>query len=190
MRIVAGLAGGISLTPPPGDLRPTMDKVRGAIFSRLAEWLPGQRVVDLFAGSGSLGLEALSRGAASVVWVEKNAAAVRAITENLLRSKLPNTAASARQEDVFHFLDHAPDGAFDLILADPPYHKRPEDRNFADELLRHPGLARVLAPEGLLVLEAYRLWDPPTVRPWSLTKVKTYGESKVCYFEHSDLAAP
>jgi 16S rRNA (guanine(966)-N(2))-methyltransferase RsmD len=160
-----------------------MDKVRGAIFSRLAEWLPGQRVVDLFAGSGSLGLEALSRGAASVVWVEKNAAAIRAITHNLGRSNLPTEAATARQEDVFHFLDHAPDGAFDLILADPPYHKHPETRDFADELLRHPGLTRILAPGGLLVLEVYRLWDPPTLPHWSLTKVKTYGESKVCYLE-------
>jgi 16S rRNA (guanine966-N2)-methyltransferase len=187
MRIVAGLAGGIPLATPPGDLRPTMDKVRGAIFSRLADWLPGQRVVDLFAGSGSLGLEALSRGAASVIWVEKNAAAVRSITDNLRRSKLPGTAA-ARQEDVFYFLDHAPGEAFDLILADPPYHKRPEDRDFADELLRHPGLTRILAPGGLLVLEVYRLWDPPTLRPWSLTKAKTYGESKVCYFERAEPA--
>ncbi len=184
MRIVAGTAGGIPLVPPPGDLRPTMDKVRGAIFSSLAGWVEGRRVLDLFAGSGSLGLEALSRGAASVVLVEKNPAAVRTIGENLRKTRLPVTAVTLQQEDVFSFLRRPPMAAFDLILADPPYSKKPDAPDFARALLQEETLPKFLAPEGLLVLEVFRQWAAPAATAWHLQRTRTYGESKVCYYIH------
>lgn len=182
MRIVAGTAGGIPLMIPPGDLRPTMDKVRGAIFSRLADWLPGKRVVDLFAGSGSLGLEALSRGADSVVFVEKDAGAVRTMEANLAKSRLLRTRVEFLREDVFAFLRRG-GGACDLVLADPPYCKREGDRDFGAELLRDAGLVSMVDSEGLLVLEVYREWSAPKGVSWILQKEKNYGESKVCYFQ-------
>lgn len=180
MRIVAGSAGGIPLVTPPGEVRPTMDKVRAAIFSRLAGWVPGTRVLDLFAGSGSLALEALSRGAESAVLVEQHAGALRTIETNLTRTRL---AATVRREDVFAYLGRpAPEPPFDLILADPPYRKKPGDRDFAAELLLHQGLPAFLNPDGILVLEVYRGWAAPPLSFWQLDREKVYGESKVCYW--------
>jgi len=83
MRVIAGSAGGIQLDVPKSGVRPTMDRVKAAIFSSLGELVPGARVLDLFAGTGALGLEALSRGAASALFVEENAAAISAIERNL-----------------------------------------------------------------------------------------------------------
>ncbi len=88
MRVVAGLAGGLTLEVPKGvDLRPTMDLVRGAIFSSLGERVIGARVLDLFAGTGALGIEALSRGAASAVLVEEDRRAAASITRNLAKTR-------------------------------------------------------------------------------------------------------
>ena len=127
MRIVAGTAGGVPLVAPKtGDIRPTMDQVRGAIFSSLADFVIGARVLDLFSGAGALGLEAVSRGAASVTLVEKDRRAIASIRRNLEKTRL---SAAVVESDVFGYLDRqAPAGGFELILADPPYAKRPGDR--------------------------------------------------------------
>src|SRR5215208_3362241 len=101
MRVIAGLAGGIRLVVPEINVRPTMDRVKAAIFSSLGEEIIGARVLDLFAGTGSLGIEALSRGAASVLFVEENTGAVAAIERNLARTKF---AGRVRKQDVFAFL--------------------------------------------------------------------------------------
>jgi len=90
MRVVAGTAGGIPLFVPKGpEMRPTMDRVRAAIFSSLAEAVPGARVLDLFAGTGALGIEALSRGAAEATLVEKEPRAIRAVQRNLVATRSP-----------------------------------------------------------------------------------------------------
>src|SRR5437763_17162801 len=101
MRVIAGRAGGIRLDAPKTGVRPTMDRVKSAIFSSLGQEIIGARVLDLFAGSGALGIEALSRGAAAVLFVEENAAAVSAIERNLART---NFEGRVRKQDVFAFL--------------------------------------------------------------------------------------
>src|SRR5918997_2792025 len=102
MRVVAGLAGGIRLAVPKADVRPTMDRVKAAIFSSLGERIIGARVLYLFAGTGALGIEALSRGAASALFVEENSAALRAIEQNFTRTKL---RGPVRKQEVFAFLE-------------------------------------------------------------------------------------
>src|SRR6187401_1009431 len=102
MRVIAGVAGGIRLDVPKTNVRPTMDRVKAAIFSSLGEKVIGARVLDLFAGSGGLGIEALSRGAASSLFVDNDREAITAIEGNLKKSK---TEAKTRQQDVFDFLE-------------------------------------------------------------------------------------
>src|SRR6185369_7146944 len=121
VRVVAGSAGGLALAVPKTDLRPTMDRVRGAIFSSLGELIVGARVLDLFAGTGALGIEALSRGAANVVFVENDHRSVSVIEKNLAHTHLSGTVHAL---DIFTYLDRlATPESFDIIFADPPYAK-------------------------------------------------------------------
>src|SRR4051812_16890276 len=152
MRVIAGAAGRVPLDIPKGaDLRPTMDLVKGAIFSTLGDFIKGARVLDLFAGTGGLGIEALSRGAASAVFVEKDFRATETIRRNLDRTKL---TGEVHQTDIFSYLDrHSQAGEFRVIFADPPYAKQPGERDFTPELLTSESLRRALAPDGFLVLE-------------------------------------
>src|SRR5712672_4043782 len=101
MRVIAGSAGGVRLAVPKRGVRPTMDRVKAAIFSSLGDAIVGARVLDLFAGTGALGIEALSRGASSAVFVEESNAAVAMIERNLARTKLEGRV---RKQDVFAFL--------------------------------------------------------------------------------------
>lgn len=131
MRIVAGEWRGRRLQAPAGrDTRPTTDRVREAWMSALAADIPGARVLDLFAGSGALGIEALSRGAGHATFVEQAAPALRA-----LRSNLETLGAAERARvlrlDAIRFAAESEAGAFDIGFADPPY-----DRGFADRLVR------------------------------------------------------
>ena len=178
MRVVAGRAGGIPLQTPPGSLRPSMDKVKAAIFSSLGDRVPGARVLDLFAGSGALGIEALSRGALGAVFVESDRRAVACIRANLERTRLEGGVVAG--VDVFRFLRGEPtDPPFDLILADPPYGRGPESGMIAGRLLASPGLSPRLAADGVLVLEL----GAGTVRPeppgWETVRRRRYGAAEV-----------
>jgi len=181
MRIIAGTARGQTLQPPPDPTRPTMDRVRAAIFSSLGDAVPEARVLDLFAGSGGLGIEALSRGAASAVFVDMNPRCTQCVRANLRKTSLQ--ALSIQTLDVFRFLDlYTPPNSFDLIFADPPYAKREGDRDFAAELLAHPSLGPALSPTGTFVLECHPsqlVENPPG---FALLKVKEYGETAVAYY--------
>lgn len=156
LRVIAGLAGGIPLACPKGDaVRPTMDQVRGAIFSSLAARVPEASVLDLFAGTGGLGIEALSRGARAATFVERDRR-----TMDCLRRNLDKTRLTAGGEpiclDVFTFLSRAAGRRFDLIFADPPYTTRDQPEDFAARLLSSEGLADILSPDGLFILEKSR----------------------------------
>ncbi|MEY5024579.1 MAG: Ribosomal small subunit methyltransferase [Verrucomicrobiota bacterium] len=176
MRIISGSARGTELVLPKTDLRPTMDLVRGAIFSSLGDWVAGARVLDLFSGTGSLGIEALSRGAASAILVESNRKACEAITQNLRKTRLQATVV---QSDVFAYLKtRAQPAQANLIFADPPYSKERESRDYAAELLAFQGLQTVLAPEGLLVLEVVCGWKLPETSPWECLRQKRYGSTE------------
>jgi 16S rRNA (guanine966-N2)-methyltransferase len=121
MRVIAGRYRGRRLQAPPGDAtRPTSDRVREALFSVLADRVDGARVLDLFAGSGALGIEALSRGAAEATFVDTAPAAIRAVKANLAAL---DAAADVRRADARRFLGSASAAArqYDLVFLDPPY---------------------------------------------------------------------
>ncbi len=189
MRVVAGTAGGIPLFVPKNlDLRPTMDMVKGAIFSSLAEFVDGARVLDLFAGVGGLGLEALSRGASTVTFVEKEIRAVEAIRKNFEKTRL---TGELQHLDVFSYLDRfARPGSFDLILADPPYVKAQGDREFNSELLASDSLHRALAPDGLFVLEHRPGFQLQLRDRWLCTRQKRYGATEVAFLQAIKPEAP
>lgn len=186
MRVIAGSAGGIQLSVPETTVRPTMDRVKAAIFSSLGERILGARVLDLFAGTGALGIEALSRGAASALFVEGNRAAVRAIEQNFIRTKLRGLV---RSQEVFAFLEAPrPDKQFDVIFADPPYEKTKAGGEFTRLLLENRNLAALLQPAGIFVLEkrpGEQLFSPEF---WQITRAKTYGATEVLFLEHATAA--
>jgi 16S rRNA (guanine966-N2)-methyltransferase len=170
--VIAGLFGGRSLAVPRGrSVRPTSDRVREALFSILGS-ISGDRVLDLFAGSGALGIEAVSRGAAEVTFVDSSAAAIAAVRRNLealgisgevhrshARSFLERARASGRQ--------------YDLVFLDPPYRQ-------AEALGGGlgPALAQVLAPSGRVVAESDRR-APLELEPFTLRAERRYGDTLI-----------
>lgn len=145
MRIVAGQFGGRRLTIP-GDtrVRPTADRVREAWMSILADALPGARVLDLYAGSGALGLEALSRGAVSADFVELNPPSLRALEANVAALDVAGRARIHRT-DALRFTERLVAGAYDIAFADPPYNRDDAARLVA--LFRRAPFARILSVE-------------------------------------------
>ena len=119
-RVIAGLARGRRLVHPGTGTRPFSDRVKQAMFGSLEPDLAGARVLDLFAGSGAGGIEALSRGAASCDFVERDRSAIEAIEENLRRTRLEGPGARVHRSDVAAFLGRAT-GPYDVVLLDPPY---------------------------------------------------------------------
>ena len=177
MRVIAGSAGGLPLHTPRTELRPTMDRVKAAIFSMLGDSVKGARVLDLFAGTGSLGIEALSRGSVSATFIENDARAVAAIEKNLQRTQLRGTVHAA---DVFRFLDRMTGtAAFDLIFADPPYAKQPGERDFTPELVGSASLHGALAPDGIFVLEHLPGAKLALGRNWEALRQRRYGATEV-----------
>jgi 16S rRNA (guanine966-N2)-methyltransferase len=175
MRIIAGSAGGIPLRLPKHDIRPTMEKIRGAIFSSLGERVIGAKVLDLFAGSGAFGLEALSRGAANVTFVDHHRDAIRAIQSNCEKTKLRGAIIRL---DAFGFLKSNRE-RFDLIFADPPYSKSADDPDPAWQLLSSPLAPAALAEDGLLILERAARSGAVDPQIWSIVRAKQYGETEV-----------
>lgn len=121
MRIVGGQFGGRRLAvPKDARVRPTSDRVREAWMSILGDELTGARVLDLFAGSGALGLEALSRGAGSATFVELNPPSLKALDQNIAGLAVQD-AVTVHRADAMRFAGKLPEGAYDVVLADPPY---------------------------------------------------------------------
>ena len=169
MRVVAGEFRGRRLQAPRGrSTRPTADRVREALFSMLGD-VSGARVLDLYAGSGALGIEALSRGAASAVFVERDAAAVAAIRRNL--EAVGAGAADVRRQDVLRFLAAATD-RFDLVFADPPYDSAPR---LAAPL--SAALPAVLDENALIVTESSKRTPLELTLP--LARERTYGDTRI-----------
>jgi 16S rRNA (guanine966-N2)-methyltransferase len=145
VRIVAGEFGGRRLAmPKDARVRPTADRVREAWMSILAGAVPGSRVLDLYAGSGALGLEALSRGAESVTFVELNPPSLRALEANVAALAVTDRVTVHRGE-ALRFAERLESGAFDLALADPPYTRDDAARLVA--LFRRTPFARILSVE-------------------------------------------
>ncbi len=184
MRIIAGSAGGIPLKTPRGGTRPTADRVREALFASLGILLVGARVLDLYAGSGSLGIEALSRGANSALFVEQQRQAGEVIQANLDKSRLEG--GLIRRSEVMKFLrGHrvVDGGAYDLIFADPPYAK---DQTTAAELLAlstNDDLVNLLGDKGVLILETMASVELPELiaQRWEVRDERRYGETRISF---------
>jgi 16S rRNA (guanine966-N2)-methyltransferase len=173
MRIIAGEHRGSRIFAPTGEeTRPTSDRVREAAFNLIGP-VDGAAVLDLFAGSGAMGLEALSRGAASVTFVESDRDAYRTIDRNV--EKLRVTGATVLQRDVFQVLA-AERRTYDLILCDPPY-------GFDEDARIAPYLARVLAPDGVVVYETTSRREP-ALDGLRVRTSRTYGSARLTLFEH------
>ena len=182
MRVIAGSAGGIRLAVPKHGVRPTMDRVKAAIFSSLGDSVASARVLDLFAGSGALGIEALSRGASSAVFVEEDRQSAEIIERNLAKTKLKG---HVRQQDVFDFLRRA-SGAetFQIILADPPYERTKQSESYTGKLLSNEALPRLLDFGGVFVLEKRPNEPVPETKLWRIVRRKTYGATEVLSLSH------
>ena len=179
MRVIAGSAGGIQLDVPKRGVRPTMDRVKAAIFSSLADKIIGQKILDLFAGSGSLGIEALSRGAASVLFVEEDRQSIVAIEKNLAKT---NLKGRVRPQEVFEFLRRSPlTETFGIIFADPPYEKTKSGERFTEKLLANEKLPQLLEPGGIFVLEKRPEEHLSGAKFWRLVRGKTYGATEVLF---------
>lgn len=178
MRVIAGSAGGLRLDCPDEVARPMMDRVRGAVFSSLGDAVPGARVLDLFSGSGAIGIEALSRGAASCLFVDRHRKAIEVIRRNLQHARL---SATVRQQDVAAVVAHAEASAYDLVFADPPFALETDNPAHPARLLAEEHLARCVVPDGLFVVELPA--EPPTGNAsWELLRTRRYGQAWVAYY--------
>ena len=189
MRIVAGALRGRELqTPAGGTTRPTAARAREALFAILAD-VSEARVLDLYAGSGALGLEALSRGAEQLVLVESSKAAQRAIRQNLASLGVESRASllPLRAEASLRALERAARGPFSLVFADPPW----ADAQAALEVLEKLASSSLLAPAARLVLE-HAARTPPTQKPGSrllCTDTRRWGDTAVSLFEVIEVPA-
>lgn len=181
-RIIAGKAGGIRLRVPPKGTRPTTDRVREALFSLLAARLDfvGMRVLDLYAGSGALGLEALSRGAEAAVFVESDARAVAVLKDNIRTARFSN--AEVLRGDVAAMVGRPASASFSLVLADPPY--TVTDAAVRTVLTRLAGHGWLAADAWIVVERSVR--SPETVWPAGYTALESrkYGETRVDIAEY------
>ena len=175
VRIVAGTRKGHRIAAPPGVVtRPTGDRVREAVFSIVGP-VEGAAVLDLFAGSGAMGLEALSRGAASCVFVERDRAAARVIQANL--EKLGLTGAVVSSRDVASALrdERARGRAYDLVLVDPPYGEWETHATVLADLV-----PAVLAPDALVVVETSARVEADL--PLPVVTARRYGSARITVF--------
>jgi 16S rRNA (guanine966-N2)-methyltransferase len=173
VRIVAGSRKGTRIVAPKGtDTRPTGDRVREAAFNLIGP-VDGASVLDLFAGSGAMGLEALSRGAATAVFVESDREACRAIERNL--DKLRLTGATVLCADALRTVA-ADSRTYDLVLCDPPY-------DYPHRSRLAPYLRKALAPDGLLVYETGAK-DEPELDGLTVQTSRTYGSARLTLFQH------
>jgi 16S rRNA (guanine966-N2)-methyltransferase len=174
MRVIAGEHGGRRLKAPAGrHTRPTSDRVREAVFAMLGE-LGGARVLDVFAGSGALGIEALSRGASRAVFVERDAPAARALSENLRTLAIPAAAAELRRSEAAAALRaaRAAGEAYDLVFIDPPYS---QSARWGLELSAL--LPPLLAPGARVVAESDR--RAPLALALPLATERRYGDTSI-----------
>ena len=175
---MAGAAKGTRLAPVPAGTRPMSDRAREGLFSSLGSTVEGARVLDLFAGSGAIGIEALSRGARESLFVDSAPGAAKAIHENLRRTKLTRSG-TVRRMDAVRAVREGP-GPFDLVVLDPPYRL---EQPYLDALLAEIAGQRVVAPGGRVVMSrSTRTYMPVIPVNWELERRLSYGDSIVFIF--------
>jgi 16S rRNA (guanine966-N2)-methyltransferase len=183
MRVIAGSAKGRKLKPVPGDsTRPITDRTKEALFSILGDWIIQARVLDLFGGTGAVGIEALSRGAAHVTFIDKSRAATRTIGENLRITGLAGRAL-VKREDAFKFLAQLPPEAkpFDLIYIAPPQYKELWIK--ALQTLDQQ-LGAWLPPDGAIIVQIHPLeFEELELQNLVLYDQRKYGSTLLCFYE-------
>ena len=186
MRVIAGSARGTRLGRVPPGVRPVSDRVREGLFSSLGGRLERARVLDLFAGTGALGIEALSRGAEGAVFVDSSPAAVTAVRDNLARTGLDERAV-VRRSDVRRFLERGSADAegFDFVFLDPPYEAGGAELDPLLALLDTKPLLR----QGFTVVLSRGSRSSKDVIPlhWAVARRLSYGDSVVALFRSRNL---
>ena len=191
MRITGGEFGGRALkVPKSGAIRPTQDRVREALFSMIQFEVPGADFLDLFAGSGSVGLEALSRGAKSATFVESNPRHMPVLLENLRLVSPAGSSQSANLStfqpfnhstvlaDVYRWLASYAGPGFSIAFADPPY-ALGEERGYAS-VLATLAARGVVRPGGLFIAEMTAVQAAEETPGWELVRDRTYGKTRLC----------
>jgi len=187
MRITGGVLRGRRIDVPSGTVRPTQDRVREALFSSLAPYIAETRVLDLYAGSGALGLEAWSRGAVHVCWVEADRSVFRVLKKNV--DSLCGAGGSDTLcvcLDVMRFLKQPGSWAgmpYDFILADPPYDRHTPHIGLEHIMVALEAAPSLLAPDGWLVFEQHDTGEALERQGWALRKDKRYGETRLRYYQ-------
>ena len=180
MRVITGIARGRRLKEPEGmDIRPTTDQVKEAIFNIVQFDIEGRKILDLFAGTGQLGIEALSRGAADCVFIDENRTALRLVQENLKHCQLTGRTL---QTEALHYLEHCEQ--FDLIFVDPPY-----DTQLCDKVLRKIFEFDILTEGGIIICETPRGKTlPEAPAPYVKRKEYNYGKVKLTVYDKKESA--
>lgn len=178
MRIIAGLLGGRKITTPEGKrTHPMSERIRNALFNSIGDEIAGARVLDAFAGSGALGIEAISRGAAHATFVERDRIAQKVIDENITTLKIEDKAKLIRAS-VGAWASTYSGELFDIILVDPPYH----DPQFSTAM----ELIGLLKPGALMVLSRPGRSESPTGARIVVVDNRSYGDAALTYFRKED----
>lgn len=179
MRVIAGTAKGTRLGRAPAGVRPVSDRVREGLFSSIGPWIEGSRVLDLYAGTGAVGIEALSRGAEHATFVDSSPSAVAAVRDNLRRAGFEGRGA-VRRSNVLTFLERAGGPGFDLVFLDPPYETGPAE---LDPVLAALDLSSLLR-DGFTVVISRGSKSSNGVIPlhWESARRLSYGDSVVSLF--------
>ena len=174
MRVISGSARGKKLLCADGkDIRPTLDRVKESVFNMIAFDITDSSVLDLFCGSGALGIEALSRGAKDAVFVDVSSQSLEITKKNLEATHL-NTQAALIKQDALEFIKNTTH-KFDIIFLDPPY-----ESSIYEDIISEIAKRRVLNPDGLLIAEADNVLTPPfDCKPFKVHRDKKYGRVKI-----------
>ena len=180
MRVISGTAKGRTLKAVPGEgTRPITDRVKESLFNILGADIRDARFLDLFAGTGGVGIEALSRGAKEAVFVEQGRAALETIRANLALTKLAERARVVRA-DVFAYLSGAPDVAFDYIYIAPPQYKR----LWAQALQAIDAHPAWLSEDSQVIVQIHPVeFEPIQLERLALVDERKYGSTLLCFYE-------
>ena len=178
MRILTGQFKGLSLKSPTKDLRPTQDKVRKAIFDILGDYIVGANFLELFAGTGCVGIEALSCGAGFVLFVENEGSTIELLKDNLSRLKITNF--DIKPGDAFLAVEQLAriNKKFDIIFVDPPYYEE-----LAKKALQTLSSYDILLPSGIVIIQHYKKdVIPETTGSLEIFKTKKYGDNVLSFY--------
>ncbi|MBI5749726.1 MAG: 16S rRNA (guanine(966)-N(2))-methyltransferase RsmD [Nitrospinae bacterium] len=182
MRVISGLFKGRKLIPPNGlSIRPTPDKVKGAIFNIIGERVVECSFLDLFSGAGAIGIEALSRGAKEVVFVDNNIKAINIIKENLVRCKMQDARCKIAKADVIEFIKKT-GHQFDFIFLDPPYKS-----DLGEQALMEISRCNILKKDGEIIWEHYYKTEYRRQNTEDRIKLKRtirYGDTSLSFFSY------